>query len=105
MDEAKSSSLSLIGRALADPIRIRILDLIAAGEVMDKETCCSIGMCVCDLQEALDLKQSKVSYHLRELKQADLVHERKQGKWNYYTINTVTLQAFCQDLSHRFHLA
>ncbi len=64
-----------------------------------------IGMCVCDIQEVLNLKQSKVSYHLKELKNAGLVHERKEGKWNYYSVNQATLKAFCDELSHRFYLA
>jgi ArsR family transcriptional regulator len=52
----------------------------------------------------MELKQSKVSYHLKELKHAGLVHERKQGKWHYYTVNQTVLQAFCEGLSRRFYL-
>jgi ArsR family transcriptional regulator, arsenate/arsenite/antimonite-responsive transcriptional repressor len=99
-----SEQLSLIARALSDPIRYQILDLIAQGNTEEPTQCCTIGMCVYDIQEALGLKQSKVSYHLKELKNAGLVHERKQGKWNYYFINQAILKAFCDELSHRFHL-
>ncbi|GGE10706.1 transcriptional regulator [Marinithermofilum abyssi] len=99
-----NEQLSLIARALADPIRYQILDLIARGSTEEPQQCCTTEMCVCDIQEALGLKQSKVSYHLKELKNAGLVHERKQGKWNYYSINQAMLKAFCEELSHRFHL-
>ncbi|OYD07438.1 ArsR/SmtB family transcription factor [Paludifilum halophilum] len=97
--------LSLIARALSDPIRCQILDLIARGSTEETTPCCSIGMCVCDIQDALNLKQSKVSYHLKELKNAGLLHERKQGKWNYYSVNQAALRTFCEELSHRFHLS
>lgn len=97
--------LSLISRALSDPIRYQILDLIGQGSTGDATQCCTIGMCVCDIQEALDLKQSRVSYHLKELKNAGLLHERKQGKWHYYSVNQAMLKAFCDELSRRFHLS
>ncbi|MGI6128414.1 MAG: ArsR/SmtB family transcription factor, partial [Planifilum sp.] len=65
--------LSLIARAFADPIRLQIMDLIAkVGAEKAIPSCCTKGMCVCDIQEALDMKQSKVSYHLKELKKAGL---------------------------------
>ncbi|QKG85289.1 winged helix-turn-helix transcriptional regulator [Kroppenstedtia pulmonis] len=99
-----SEQLSLIARALSDPIRYQILDLIARGNSEDAAVCCTAEMCVCDIQEVLDLKQSKVSYHLKELKNAGLLHERKQGKWNYYSVNQSMLKAFCDELSRRFHL-
>ncbi len=50
-----SEQLSLITRALSDPIRYQILDLIAQSDTEDPIQCCKIGMCVCDIQEALDL--------------------------------------------------
>ncbi|MFD1436528.1 ArsR/SmtB family transcription factor [Kroppenstedtia eburnea] len=99
-----NEQLSLIARALSDPIRYQILDLIARGGTEDTVACCTTEMCVCDIQEVLDMKQSKVSYHLKELKNAGLLHERKQGKWNYYSVNQAMLKAFCDELSRRFHL-
>ncbi|SDC04292.1 ArsR family transcriptional regulator [Melghirimyces thermohalophilus] len=99
-----SEQLSLIARALSDPIRCQILELIARGDTEDATDCCTTGMCVCDIQEVLDLKQSKVSYHLKELKNAGLLYERKQGKWKYYSVNQAMLRTFCDELSHRFHL-
>lgn len=96
--------LFLVARALADPIRIKILHLVASGHRSNPTSCCSRGMCVCDLQEALEMKQSKVSYHLKELKNAQLIQERKEGKWNYYTINPSVFRSFCQGLNERFFL-
>lgn len=61
--------------ALSDPIRLRTLDRLRDGE-----------MCVCDLQDELDLAQSRLSFHLRVLKDAGLVEDRREGRWSYYTI-------------------
>lgn len=98
--------LATISKALSDPIRLRILDLVQAGydqlSTSPPVTCCTGGVCVCDIQDALGMAQSKVSYHLRELKQAELLHETKQGKWNFYSINTNTLQAFQRTIIERY---
>ncbi|HEU4722765.1 MAG TPA: metalloregulator ArsR/SmtB family transcription factor [Gemmatimonadaceae bacterium] len=61
--------------ALSDPIRLSILELLRAGE-----------RCVCDLQDDLDAAQSKLSFHLKVLKEAGLVEDRREGRWSYYTI-------------------
>jgi len=59
-------------------------------------------VCVCEIQEALDLAQSKVSYHLRELREAGLVHEQRIGKWNFYALNAPVLKAFLETLEERY---
>ena len=64
-------------KAFADPVRLRLLSLIAVGEV-----------CVCHLHEALDLPQSTVSRHLAYLRQRGLVTGRKEGLWVYYRLAT-----------------
>jgi ArsR family transcriptional regulator len=61
--------------ALSDPIRLAILELLRGGE-----------RCVCDLQDDLDTAQSKLSFHLKVLKEAGLVEDRREGRWSYYTI-------------------
>ena len=61
--------------ALSDPIRLSILELLRGGE-----------RCVCDLQDDLDAAQSKLSFHLKVLKEAGLVEDRREGRWSYYTI-------------------
>jgi len=60
-------------KALADPTRLKILKL-----VLDAE------LCVCELQELLQISQPAVSQHLAKLKTAGLVQERKAGMWRYY---------------------
>lgn len=62
-------------QALSDETRLRILDRLRHGE-----------RCVCDLTDALDAAQSRLSFHLRTLKQAGLVHDRREGRWVYYRI-------------------
>lgn len=43
-------------------------------------------LCVCDLQSGLDAAQSRLSFHLRVLKEAGLVRDRREGRWSYYSI-------------------
>ncbi|HEY2938617.1 MAG TPA: metalloregulator ArsR/SmtB family transcription factor [Gaiellaceae bacterium] len=64
-------------RALADPIRLELLALIAANG----------PICVCHLEEALSYKQSRISKHLGTLRRAGLVRSRRQGTWVYYDVN------------------
>ncbi len=64
-----------IFKALADPTRIRILGLLAGGEV-----------CVCHIHESLRLPQSLVSRHLAYLRRVQLVETRKDGLWVYYRV-------------------
>src|SRR4051812_19938539 len=61
--------------ALSDPMRIEVLALLANGE-----------RCVCDLTAALDVAQSRLSWHLKTLKDAGLVSDRREGRWSYYTL-------------------
>jgi ArsR family transcriptional regulator, arsenate/arsenite/antimonite-responsive transcriptional repressor len=64
-------------RALADENRLRIVDLLRGGE-----------RCVCELTEALEIGQSLLSFHLRILREAGLVTDRRDGRWAYYTLST-----------------
>ncbi|MBD6616513.1 winged helix-turn-helix transcriptional regulator [Komarekiella sp. 'clone 1'] len=62
--------------ALSDPLRISVLELLRQQE-----------LCVCDLCDALGVSQSKLSFHLKTLKEAGLVHTRQEGRWIYYSLN------------------
>ena len=62
--------------ALSDETRLAVLEMLADGE-----------RCVCDLQSALDAAQSRLSFHLKVLKGAGLVTDRKEGRWSYYALN------------------
>lgn len=66
--------------ALSDGTRLSILQRLRFGE-----------RCVCDLTDALDAAQSRLSFHLKVLKDAGLVTDRKDGRWMYYTLNTEAL--------------
>lgn len=56
--------------------RLKVIKLLEHGE-----------LCVCDITAALDLSQSKVSFHLGVLKNAGLLKNRKEGKWMHYTLD------------------
>ena len=86
--------LVALGRALSDPIRVRMLSMMAEGR-----SCCDFsgsgvpvgegeeGICVCEFEGAFSMGQSKVSYHLRKLKDAGLVREERRGKWTFYSLD------------------
>jgi ArsR family transcriptional regulator, arsenate/arsenite/antimonite-responsive transcriptional repressor len=67
--------LDLLFRALADPTRLRLLNLIADREI-----------CVCYLVEILRLSQPKISRHLAYLRRAGIVTSRRDGKWMHYRL-------------------
>lgn len=69
-------------KSLADENRLRILTLLANGE-----------RCVCDLQDELEIGQSLLSFHLKTLREAGLVADRKEGRWAYYALSSSGLQA------------
>lgn len=93
-----------VSKALSDPIRLEILTILAG-----PATCCPDVLdphvvCVCEFVERLGLKQSKVSYHLRELKEAGLIVEEPRGRWNYYRMNKTALERYIGRLRSRFRL-
>jgi ArsR family transcriptional regulator len=61
--------------ALSEPTRLEIVEQLAAGE-----------RCVCELTADLDAAQSRLSFHLRTLKDAGLVTDRREGRWVYYAL-------------------
>ena len=74
--------------ALSDQTRLRLLDLLRAGE-----------QCVCDLTDSLETGQSRLSFHLRVLKDAGLVTDRREGRWVYYAINPDAFEALARVLA------
>jgi ArsR family transcriptional regulator len=75
MPSAPQTRIDLMFRAFSDPIRLRILHLVAAGE-----------LCVCDLVEILSLPQPTISRHLSYLRKAGLVSAREDRSWNFYRL-------------------
>ena len=76
--------------ALSDETRLAIVKRLAGGE-----------RCVCDLQDILDAAQSRLSYHLKTLKDAGIVADRKDGRWVHYSLVPAaleTLSAFVSDI-------
>src|SRR6266487_5709673 len=67
--------------ALSDETRVQIVEMLSHGE-----------RCVCDLMSSLDAAQSRLSFHLKTLKDAGLVTDRREGRWVYYTLNADTLE-------------
>jgi ArsR family transcriptional regulator len=86
--------LVALGSALSDPIRVRMLSMMADGR-----GCCDFsgtgvpadegdqGICVCEFEEVFGMGQSKVSYHMKKLRDAGLVREERRGKWSFYTLD------------------
>ena len=69
-------AVDIVFKALGDPIRVRIVEMLARnGE-----------MCVCRIMEGLNMTQPAVSHHLASLKNAGLVKPRKQGQWVHYSL-------------------
>ena len=66
--------------ALADETRVQIVELLSHKE-----------RCVCELEQVLDVAQSKLSFHLKVLKDAGLLADRKEGRWMYYNLQRETL--------------
>jgi ArsR family transcriptional regulator len=67
--------------ALSDETRLEIMERLKDGE-----------QCVCDLTEALKAGQSRLSFHLKVLKDAGLIRDRPEGRWTYYSLNSEGLE-------------
>ena len=81
-------------QALSDPTRLQILGLLRGGE-----------RCVCELTGVLNAAQSRLSFHLKVLKDAGLVTDRRDGRWVYYTVRSAALsdlQGALEDLVPTF---
>jgi ArsR family transcriptional regulator len=86
--------LVALGRALSDPIRVRMLGMMAEGR-----GCCDLsgsgvpagegeeGICICEFEDQFGMGQSKISYHMRKLKDAGLVREERRGRWSFYSLD------------------
>jgi ArsR family transcriptional regulator len=79
----QAAELAPMFKALGDPVRLRLLSLIAAS---------APEACVCDLTEAFDLTGPTISHHLRVLREAGLVDSQRRGTWVYYWIRPEVLR-------------
>lgn len=72
----KYRNLALIFKALAEPTRLQILDILSCGTV-----------CACEILDGMEISQSTLSHHMKVLTECGLVSGRKEGTWMHYTIN------------------
>ena len=72
-------------KGLSDPIRLKVIEQLGAGE-----------RCVCDLTADLKLSQSRLSFHLKVLKETGLISDRQSGRWVYYRLRHEALRALQQ---------
>ncbi|ACL19258.1 transcriptional regulator, ArsR family [Desulfitobacterium hafniense DCB-2] len=98
----------MISKALSDPNRYRILMLLVKFERGEfEELCCNSpeeGLCNCDIVSTLEVNQSRVSYHMKELVDAGLVKEETRGKWKFYSLNRETLREYIRQMSLDYNL-
>ena len=78
LDEAAAADLARMFKALSDPVRLRLLSLIASHEGGEA--------CVCDLTGPFDVSQPTISHHLKVLREAGLVGSERRGTWVYYWV-------------------
>ncbi|MBP2704244.1 helix-turn-helix transcriptional regulator [Microbispora sp. RL4-1S] len=79
LDEVAAVKLATALKVLADPVRLRLLELLATspgGEV-----------CACDLVEPLGRSQPTISHHLKVLREAELINSERRGTWIWYSVN------------------
>jgi ArsR family transcriptional regulator len=79
LDASDAAELATGFTALADPVRLQVLSILAAATAGE--------VCVCDFVEPLGKSQPTVSHHLKILAGAGLVHGDRRGKWVYYSLD------------------
>jgi len=82
VDEKYTKSAGLF-KALTDPNRLMIVDMLSCGE-----------LCACDILEHFKITQPTLSHHMKSLCDCGLVNGRKEGKWIYYSLNEKAVQDF-----------
>ncbi|HVB46298.1 MAG TPA: metalloregulator ArsR/SmtB family transcription factor [Streptosporangiaceae bacterium] len=85
LSRARAEQVAPLLKALADPVRLRLMSLVAShagGEA-----------CVCDLADAFDLSQPTISHHLKVLHESGLLDREKRGVWVYYRARTTALSS------------
>jgi ArsR family transcriptional regulator len=89
-DRERAAELAGVGKALSDPVRVEILDLLrtAGGQV-----------CQCELHPLFEISQPTLSHHLKKLADVDLIDVERRGKWAYYSINDQALEVLRSWLS------
>ncbi|MEO1402668.1 MAG: metalloregulator ArsR/SmtB family transcription factor [Cyanobacteria bacterium J06635_1] len=76
MSSVSSLSVADSFHALADPLRVQVIEVLRSHE-----------LCACDIADQLQITQSKLSFHLKTLREAQLIKGRHEGRWIYYSLN------------------
>jgi ArsR family transcriptional regulator len=79
LSASEAEDVSVLLKAIADPVRLRLLSLIACHEGGEA--------CVCDLAGAFELTGPTISHHLRVLREAGLIDSQRRGTWIYYRVS------------------
>jgi ArsR family transcriptional regulator len=77
LSEEEAESTALLFKALADPARVKIVNLLARSDQ---------AVCACEFEPALELSQPTVSHHLRKLTEAGLLEREQRGRWAYFSL-------------------
>ena len=85
IDAETATQVAALLRALADPVRLRLMSLVLSHEGGEA--------CVCDLNDAFDLSQPTISHHLKVLNSCGLLDREKRGVWVYYRARPEALSA------------
>jgi ArsR family transcriptional regulator len=83
LSDAEAERIAPLLKALADPVRLRLLSIVASHQ--DGEAC------VCDLNDAFELSQPTISHHLKVLHDVGLLDREKRGVWAFYSIRREAL--------------
>ncbi len=78
LDDERATELAKVFKALGDPVRLRLLSMIASREGGE--------VCVCEMTPAFELSQPTISHHLKLLRQAGLIDCERRGTWVYYWV-------------------
>jgi ArsR family transcriptional regulator len=95
------TDLVLVFKALGDPTRLKILDLLRARG----QSCCDLvtieerGLCACDVEAAVGLSQAAISHHMSLLRRAGLVLAEKRGRWMFYRRNEAALASVAESVA------
>ena len=85
MSEEQAAQVAPLLKAIADPVRLRLLSMVLSHEEGEA--------CVCDLTPAFDLSQPTISHHLKVLHESGLLHREKRGVWVYYRARPEAMEA------------
>jgi ArsR family transcriptional regulator, arsenate/arsenite/antimonite-responsive transcriptional repressor len=83
-----ATQLAATLKALSDPVRLRLLSVVASHEGGEA--------CVCDLSAGIELTQPTISHHLKVLREAGLLDSQRRASWVYYRVNPAVLQQLSQ---------